>query len=806
MLDLKFSRIQFTPDLMPSDITGTDLVQEDATTGRRQMVFAPGPIFANIVLADEINRTPPKTQSALLEAMQEHRVTIQGRTYQLAEPFYVFATQNPIELEGTYPLPEAQLDRFMFHIIIEHPPYDEEIEVVRTTTAILAPEFSRPVSGDDLVAFQRLVRKVPVAEPVMRHALDIVRASRPKDGNAPDLVKKFVAFGASVRAAQYLVLGGKARALTSGRYHVSFEDIRALAHPVLRHRIITNFHAQSEGVTSDDVVDRLLQAVPLPRSGNVGVARRNPRVPGARFMDPKVLARIGNLELVSKAVVDGFINGLHKAPYFGASVDFAEHRGYVPGDDIRRMDWRVWARTDRYYIKEYEAESNMNFSVLLDVSKSMDYGGKGIKKIDYARIIAACLTSLVSHQRDRVGMAAFDSDIVEYVPPSAKHLETVLHVLDRLKPGRPGSLKEPLHKLAEHYGRRGVLVLISDFYEDPETVIEAVKPLRFRGNDIMVFHVLDKDELDFGFADASPFEDLETGEQVPVVPDSLRKEYRAMVQAHIAALTQSFSKVGRGLHAVRHVAAAGLRAVPLPERAIAPPQETVRGRCPSSRRCSSLALAGLAIPVLLHLTQKEKKEVVYFPSLMFVRKIPYQASRRRRIQHWFLLMLRLAALALIILAFARPLLTRRRRAGGAGAGRARSGGAARHQLQHGLRPALGGRHRSGARRGVAARRVGPRLDRRLRLGHRDPAAQHVRAERAQQRHRVGQARRVGHALRARAQGGGKPARRVAAAASRSGAHQRLPALGLARAGGHGAAGRRHAHAGRDSGHGDAGRT
>jgi len=267
VLDLKFSRIQFTPDLMPSDITGTDLVQEDATTGRRQMVFAPGPIFANIVLADEINRTPPKTQSALLEAMQEHRVTIQGRTYQLNEPFYVFATQNPIELEGTYPLPEAQLDRFMFHIIIDHPPYDEEIDVVRTTTAILAPEFNKPVSGDDLVAFQRLVRKVPVAEPVMRHALDLVRASRPKDGTSPDLVKKFVAFGGSVRAAQYLVLGGKARALTSGRYHVSFEDIRALAHPVLRHRIITNFHAQSEGITTDDIVDRLLQAVPLPRSG-----------------------------------------------------------------------------------------------------------------------------------------------------------------------------------------------------------------------------------------------------------------------------------------------------------------------------------------------------------------------------------------------------------------------------------------------------------------------------------------------------------------------------------------------------------
>jgi len=267
VLQLKFSRIQFTPDLMPSDITGTDLVQEDATTGRRQMVFAPGPIFANIVLADEINRTPPKTQSALLEAMQEHRVTIQGRTYSLDEPFYVFATQNPIELEGTYPLPEAQLDRFMYHIIIEHPPYNEEIDVVRTTTAIQNPKLERPVSGEDLIKFKELVRKVPVAEPVLRHALDIVRATRPRQKDSADFVDKWIAFGASVRAAQYLVLGGKARALTSGRYHVSFDDIRALAHPVLRHRIITNFHAQSEGVTTDQITDKLLEIVPMPRSG-----------------------------------------------------------------------------------------------------------------------------------------------------------------------------------------------------------------------------------------------------------------------------------------------------------------------------------------------------------------------------------------------------------------------------------------------------------------------------------------------------------------------------------------------------------
>ena len=266
VLDLKFARIQFTPDLMPSDITGTDIIQEDAATGGRKMVFAPGPVFTNILLADEINRTPPKTQSALLEAMQEHRVTVQGRTYELEEPFFVFATQNPIELEGTYPLPEAQLDRFMFHIVIEHPPEDEELDVVRTTTVVQQHDFKHAVTGADLVAFQELIRKVPVSEAVLKYALNLVRTSRTRADNAPDFVKKWVAYGASVRAAQYLTLGGKARAVTQGRYHVSFEDIRALAHPVLRHRVLLNFHAESEGITSDQVVDQLLEAVPTPTS------------------------------------------------------------------------------------------------------------------------------------------------------------------------------------------------------------------------------------------------------------------------------------------------------------------------------------------------------------------------------------------------------------------------------------------------------------------------------------------------------------------------------------------------------------
>ena len=266
VLDLKFSRIQFTPDLMPSDITGTDIIQEDPKTGNRKMVFAPGPVFTNILLADEINRTPPKTQSALLEAMQEHRVTVQGRTYQLEEPFFVFATENPIELEGTYPLPEAQLDRFMFHIVIVHPPVDEELEVVRTTTINFAPEFSHAVTGSDLVAFQRLIRRVPVSDAVLQYTLDLVRTSRRESPDAPDFVEKWVSYGASVRAAQYLVLGSKARAVTQGRYHVSFDDIRALAHPVLRHRVLLNFHAESEGKTSDEIIDQLLEVVPVPKS------------------------------------------------------------------------------------------------------------------------------------------------------------------------------------------------------------------------------------------------------------------------------------------------------------------------------------------------------------------------------------------------------------------------------------------------------------------------------------------------------------------------------------------------------------
>ncbi len=267
ILDLDFNRIQFTPDLMPSDITGTDIIQEDPTTGHRSMVFMPGPIFCQILLADEINRTPPKTQASLLEAMQEKRVTVQGRTYPLEAPFFVFATQNPIELEGTYPLPEAQLDRFMFNIIVDHLDENDEMRVVTRTTSGTVAELNHQVTGEDLRNFHRLVRRVPVAETVLRYAVRLVRSTRPDHPEAPDFVRDYVQYGASVRAAQYLILGGKARALTRNRFHVSHQDIAAIALPVLRHRVLTNFQADSDRVTTDDLVTRLLEVVAKEASG-----------------------------------------------------------------------------------------------------------------------------------------------------------------------------------------------------------------------------------------------------------------------------------------------------------------------------------------------------------------------------------------------------------------------------------------------------------------------------------------------------------------------------------------------------------
>jgi MoxR-like ATPases len=260
VLGLTFKRIQFTPDLMPTDVTGTDIIEEDITTGHRRWTFVPGPIFANIVLADEINRTPPKTQAALLEAMQEHSVTVRGATHALAQPFFVLATQNPIELEGTYPLPEAQLDRFLFNVLLDYLSVEEEMEVVARNSARMAlPELEPCTNAEEIVRFQWLVRQVPLSTEIRRRAVELVRATRPADPTAPEVVRKYVRYGASVRATQFLCLSAKARALMQGRYHVTEDDLRVLAPPVLRHRVITNYQAESDGRSVDDVLRKILE-------------------------------------------------------------------------------------------------------------------------------------------------------------------------------------------------------------------------------------------------------------------------------------------------------------------------------------------------------------------------------------------------------------------------------------------------------------------------------------------------------------------------------------------------------------------
>ena len=259
-IDLQFSRIQFTPDLMPSDITGTEIIEEDATTGRRQFKFVKGPVFASVVLADEINRTPPKTQAALLEAMQEHRVTAAGQTYSLPEPFFVLATQNPIEQEGTYPLPEAQLDRFMFNLWLDYPTFQQEVDIVRQTTSARRPEKKTVMKGEDIIRFQTLVRQIPVADNVIEYAVRLVGKTRPSGGMAPDFVRDYLSYGAGPRASQYLILGAKALAALDGRLTPGIDNVNRIAVSVLRHRIVTNFNAEADGVSAVEVINRMLEA------------------------------------------------------------------------------------------------------------------------------------------------------------------------------------------------------------------------------------------------------------------------------------------------------------------------------------------------------------------------------------------------------------------------------------------------------------------------------------------------------------------------------------------------------------------
>jgi MoxR-like ATPase len=260
-LSLDFSRIQFTPDLMPADITGTEVIQENKQSGVREFKFLKGPIFGNVILADEINRTPPKTQAALLEAMQEYQITAGGTRHRLQEPFFVLATQNPIEHEGTYPLPEAQLDRFMFNILVDYPQEDEEMEIVKRTTADISVSVTPTLTGPQILALQKIVRRVPVADHVIRYALQLARLTRPGKGGVPDFITDYVQWGAGPRASQYMILGAKARAVLHGRFYAACDDVRAVAYPVLRHRIMTNFNAEAEGIKTDELVRRLIDTI-----------------------------------------------------------------------------------------------------------------------------------------------------------------------------------------------------------------------------------------------------------------------------------------------------------------------------------------------------------------------------------------------------------------------------------------------------------------------------------------------------------------------------------------------------------------
>ncbi len=270
-------------------------------------------------------------------------------------------------------------------------------------------------------------------------------------------------------------------------------------------------------------------------------ARSGFQASGAQFLDPAVLGRIDNLELLARTVVDGFLHGLHRSPHLGLSLDFAEHRAYMPGDDIRRIDWRLFARTDRFYVKQFDAETSANFVVVLDVSKSMSFGTHSATKLDYARYLAAALAYFSQKQRDRVGLVTFDHDIVDWVPPSTRHLELILHSLARAEPGKPGTLRDPLMQVGENLTSRGVILLLSDFYEEPQQVIESVRHLRARGHDVIVFHVLDPAELDFPYESPASFQDLESETMIPIVPDELAGEYRQLVGEHTAELERLFT-------------------------------------------------------------------------------------------------------------------------------------------------------------------------------------------------------------------------------------------------------------------------
>ena len=510
VMDLGFGRIQFTPDLMPADVTGTEVLDEDRATGRHVFRFVKGPVFTNLLLADEINRTPPKTQAALLEAMQEHCVTVGGETRPLPEPFFVLATQNPIEQEGTYPLPEAQLDRFFFNIKVDYPSRAEECEIIRQTTGEDGAAPAKVLSAAEIVELQSVVRRVPAADHVVEYAADLVRATRPKTPDAPEFVKELVSWGAGPRAGMALVTAAKARAVLNGRAYATTADVKWAALPVMRHRIATTFNAAGY----------------------------------MKWLPDAALGKLARIEFLAHGAVDGFIAGRHKSARKGASAEFAEHRAYVAGDDPRTLDWRLAARRQRLYVKQYVDETNLRATIVLDASGSMGYRGRaaagGLSKLEYGQYVAASLAYLLVNQQDAVGFASYDTAVRDFVPAKAEpsQVRCILERLDALKPGGETDMAGVLHEIAERIPRRSVVFVVSDFFADAKELLRALHHLRFRRHEVIAIQVCDHDELTFPFERACRFEDLETRQFIDVDARALRKDYLARLGAHFAELSR----------------------------------------------------------------------------------------------------------------------------------------------------------------------------------------------------------------------------------------------------------------------------
>ena len=547
-LSLSFKRIQFTPDLMPSDITGTEILAADAVTGVREFKFLKGPVFANLILADEINRTPPKTQAALLEAMQEKKISAGGTDFPLDEPFFVLATQNPIEQEGTYPLPEAQLDRFIFNILVSYPSWDEEIEIMKRVSGDSDSNVDTVLHRDDIIALQKVVRKTPVADHIFQYAARLVRSTRPGDPDAPPFIRNWLSYGAGPRASLFPgAWPARPRAVLRGQFHVAGRrypgggpsGATASHHPEL-------FAARSEGLTPDGIHQETPGYDSLRRTDSTMVESSPPQ-DRRRYLDPETLQKIGSLELIAREVVEGIRIGVHKSPLRGFSTEFAHHRPYVPGDPIRHLDWRVFARTERYYLKQYEAETDFTAHLLLDASSSMHYRSGKVSKLEYAKYLAASLAYLIVSQRDSAGLAVFDSELKRYIEPLRVHDDHRQHCR-RTGEGGAGpprtNIAGILHEFAGRITRRGFVILISDLLDNVDAFMKGLDHLRFCGHNVIVFQTLDPYELTFPFGGSVKFKGLEEPGELLTRPQRVRQAYLEELDKLLKKIRGSCNRTG----------------------------------------------------------------------------------------------------------------------------------------------------------------------------------------------------------------------------------------------------------------------